>query len=147
MAYNQIVVAVDGSKTAEAAFKKAVDIALLNENAKLFIVHVIDTSSAKMFDVLYQNMYDLMHEHARVLLDSYKLMAEEAGIQKIETVAVKGSPKTILTKELGTIVDADLIICGKTGVSQIEHILIGSTTEAIVHNAKCDVLIVNNPTE
>ena len=145
--YYRIVVAVDGSKTAEAAFKKAVDIALLNENAKLFIVHVIDTSSAKMFDVLYQNMYDLMHEHARVLLDSYKLMAEEAGIKQIETVAVKGSPRTILSKDLGTIADADLIVCGKTGVGQIEHILIGSTTEAIVHNAKCDVLIVNNPTE
>ena len=145
--YNRIVVAVDGSKTAEAAFKKAIDIALLNEQAKLFIVHVIDTSSAKMFDVLYQNMYDLMHEHARVLLDSYKLMAEEAGIEEIETVAVKGSPRTILSKDLGTIADADLIVCGKTGVGQIEHILIGSTTEAIVHNAKCDVLIVNTPTE
>ena len=147
MQYNRIVVAVDGSKTAEAAFKKAVDIALLNDNAKLFIVHVIDTSSAKMLDILYQNMYDLMHEHARVLLDSYKLMAEEAGIKEIETVAVKGSPRTILSKDLGTIADADLIVCGKTGVGQIEHILIGSTTEAIVHNAKCDVLIVNTPTE
>ena len=145
--YNRIVVAVDGSKTAEAASKKAVDIALINDNAKLFIVHVIDTSSAKMFDVLYQNMYDLMHEHARVLLDSYKLMAEEAGIKQIETVAVKGSPRTILSKDLGTIADADLIVCGKTGVGQIEHILIGSTTEAIIHNAKCDVLIVNTPTE
>ena len=145
--YNRIVVAVDGSKTAEAAFRKAVDIALLNEHAKLYIVHVIDTSSAKMFDVLYQNMYDLMHEHARVLLDSYKLIAEEAGLQQIETVAVKGSPRTILSKELGTIADADLIVCGKTGVGQIEHILIGSTTEAILHNSKCDVLIVNTPTE
>ena len=145
--YNRIVVAVDGSKTAEAAFKKAVDIALLNDNAKLFIVHVIDTSSAKMVDVLYQNMYDLMHEHAKVLLDSYKLMAEEAGIQQIETVSVKGNPRTVLSKELGTIADADLIVCGKTGVGQIEHMLIGSTTEAIVRNAKCDVLIVENPTE
>ena len=145
--YKRIVVAVDGSKTAEAAFKKAVDIALLNDNAKLFIVHVIDTSSAKMLDILYQNMYDLMHEHARVLLDSYKLMAEEAGIKQIETVAVKGSPRTILSKDLGTIADADLIVCGKTGVGQIEHMLIGSTTEAIVRNAKCDVLIVENPTE
>ena len=145
--YKRIVVAVDGSKKAEAAFKKAVDIALLNDNAKLFIVHVIDTSSAKMVDVLYQNMYDLMHEHAKVLLDSYKLIAEEAGLHQIETVSVKGNPRTVLSKELGTIADPDLIVCGKTGVGQIEHMLIGSTTEAIVRNAKCDVLIVENPTE
>ena len=139
--YNRIVVAVDGSKTAEKAFRKAVDVAKLN-GATLFIVHVIDTSSAKMFDMLYQNMYDLVHEHAKVLLEGYELFAQEAGLQSIEKIVVKGSPKAFLTKQLGEITNADLIVCGKTGVGEIEQLLIGSTTEAIVRHAKCDVLIV-----
>ena len=139
--YNRIVVAVDGSKTAEKAFHKAVDVAKLND-ATLFIVHVIDTSSAKMFDMLYQNMYDLVHEHAKVLLEGYELFAQEAGLQSIEKIVVKGSPKAFLTKQLGEITNADLIVCGKTGVGEIEQLLIGSTTEAIVRHAKCDVLIV-----
>lgn len=141
--YKRIVVAVDGSQTAEKAFRKAVEVAKTN-NATLFIVHVIDTSSAKMFDMLYQNMYDLVHEHAKVLLEGYELVAEEAGLQSIEKVVVKGSPKTVLTKQLGDIADADLIVCGKTGVGEIEQFLIGSTTEAIVRHAKCDVLIVGD---
>ena len=80
--YKRIVVAVDGSQTAEKAFRKAVEVAKLNE-ATLYVVHVIDTSSMRMFDMLYQNMYDLVHEHAKVLLEGYELVAQEAGLQAI----------------------------------------------------------------
>ena len=139
--YKRIVVAVDGSQAAEKSFRKAVEVAKLNE-ATLYVVHVIDTSSMRMFDMLYQNMYDLVHEHAKVLLEGYELVAQEAGLQAIEKVVIKGTPKSVLTKQLGDIADADLIVCGKTGVGEIEQFLIGSTTEAIVRNAKCDVLIV-----
>lgn len=141
--YERIVVAVDGSKTAEKAFHKAIEAAKRNETATLFIVHVIDTSSAKMFDMAFQNMYDLVQEHGKVLVEGYELIAKEAGVEFIETVIVKGTPKVVLTKQLAEIANADLIVCGKTGVGEIEQIFIGSTTEAIVRHAKCDVLIVS----
>lgn len=140
--YERIVVAVDGSATAEKAFHKAIEVAKRNAGATLFIVHVIDTSSAKMFDLLYQNMYDLVHEHAKVLVDGYELVAKEAGVEFVETIITKGTPKAVLTKQLAEIAEADLIVCGKTGVSAIEQILVGSTTEAIVRHTSCDVLIV-----
>lgn len=141
--YERIVVAVDGSKTAEKAFRKAIEVANRNSEATLYIVHVIDTSSAKMFDMLYQNMYDLVHEHAKVLVDGYELTAKEAGVAFVETIIVKGTPKVVLTKQLGEIANADLIVCGKTGVGEIEAFFIGSTTEAIVRHSTCDVLIVD----
>ncbi|MER2107253.1 MAG: universal stress protein [Solibacillus sp.] len=141
--YERIVVAIDGSKTAEKAFHKAIDVAKRNVGTTLFIVHVIDTSSVKMFDMLYQNMYDLVHEHAKVLVDGYELVAKEAGVEFVETIIVKGAPKVVLTKQLGEIANADLIVCGKTGVGEIEQFFIGSTTEAIVRHATCDVLIVS----
>ncbi|MER1985970.1 MAG: universal stress protein [Solibacillus sp.] len=141
--YERIVLAVDGSKTAEKAFHKAIDVAKRNAGTTLFIVHVIDTSSVKMFDMLYQNMYDLVHEHAKVLVDGYELVAKEAGVEFVETIIVKGTPKVVLTKQLGEIANADLIVCGKTGVGEIEQFFIGSTTEAIVRHATCDVLIVS----
>ncbi len=40
--YHRILVAVDGSDASELAFKKAVDIVKRN-NAKMFLVHIIDT--------------------------------------------------------------------------------------------------------
>ena len=42
--YNQIIVAVDGSKESEWAFKKAVEIAKRND-ANLNLVNIIDTRS------------------------------------------------------------------------------------------------------
>ena len=42
--YKSILVAVDGSKEAEYAFHKAIDIAKRNEGSKLTIANVFNTS-------------------------------------------------------------------------------------------------------
>jgi len=43
--YKSIVVAVDGSKEAEYAFRKSIDVAKRNEGSVLNLVNVIDTRS------------------------------------------------------------------------------------------------------
>ena len=43
--YKSIVVAVDGSKEAEYAFRKSIDVAKRNEGSTLNLVNVIDTRS------------------------------------------------------------------------------------------------------
>ncbi|RKJ47427.1 universal stress protein, partial [Butyricicoccus sp. 1XD8-22] len=48
-------------------------------------------------------------------------------------------------KELSNVVEADLIVCGATGLNAVERFLIGSVSEAIVRSAKCDVLVVRTP--
>ena len=143
--YQNIVVAVDGSKQAELAFHKSIDVAKRNVGSTLHIIHVIDTSIATTLDLLYDNMVELVHKHGEVLLDSYKLQANEAGIENVNTILTKGVPKTILSKRLSEIVKADLIICGPTGLNTVEQIFIGSNTDAILRHAKCDVLIVRTP--
>ena len=140
--YQNIVVAVDGSQQAELAFCKSIDVAKRNVGSTLHIIHVIDTSVSTSFDMLYENMVELVQKHGEVLLENYKTQANEAGIENVNTIMTKGVPKTVLTKKLSEIVKADLIICGATGLNAIEQIFIGSNTEAIVRHAKCDVLIV-----
>ncbi|MEK4487236.1 universal stress protein [Psychrobacillus sp. FSL H8-0484] len=51
----------------------------------------------------------------------------------------------MLTKELSNLVEADLIVCGATGLNAVERFLIGSVTEAIVRSSKCDVLVIRTP--
>ena len=46
--YQNVMVAVDGSKTSEVAFKKAVDIVKRN-NGKLYITHIVDTRTLQVF--------------------------------------------------------------------------------------------------
>ena len=56
-----------------------------------------------------------------------------------------GSPKNRITKEVASIVEADLIICGATGLNAVERFLLGSVSEAIVRSSKCDVLVMRTP--
>lgn len=73
------------------------------------------------------------------------MQAEAEGIQNVKSVIEYGSPKTIITKELAKRVEADVIICGATGLNAVERFLTGSVTEAIVRTAKCDVLVIRTP--
>ncbi|MEK4627816.1 MAG: universal stress protein [Solibacillus sp.] len=143
--YQNIVVAVDGSQEAELAFLKSIDVAKRNVGSTLHILHVIDTSVATSFDMLYENMVELVRKHGEVLLERYQTLAIDAGISNVNPIITKGVPKQVLTKQLGDIVKADLIICGATGLNAVEQIFIGSNTEAIVRHAECDVLIVRTP--
>lgn len=143
--YQNIVVAVDGSKEAELAFRKSIDVALRNVDSTLHIIHVIDTSFSTSVDMLYDNMVELVRTHSEVLLDNYKTQANEAGVPNVKTVLTKGVPKMVLSKNLPALVQADLIICGATGLNAVERFFIGSTAETITRHAKCDVLIVRTP--
>lgn len=145
--YQNIVVAVDGSKLSDYACKKAIDVAKRNEGSTLHIIHVIDTSVATSFDMLYDNMVELIRKHGEVLLDGYETQAKDAGVENVEKILTKGVPKQVLSKRLHELVQADLIICGATGVNAVEQIFLGSNTEAIVRHAKCDVLVVRTPEE
>ncbi|MCH7322273.1 universal stress protein [Solibacillus sp. MA9] len=145
--YQNIVVAVDGSKLSDYAFKKAIDVAKRNVGSTLHIIHVIDTSVATSFDMLYDNMVELIRKHGEVLLDGCETQAKDAGIENVEKILTKGVPKQVLSKKLHEHVQHDLIICGATGVNAVEQVFLGSNTEAIVRHAKCDVLVVRTPEE
>ncbi|WP_163653357.1 universal stress protein [Listeria sp. PSOL-1] len=141
--YERVLVAVDGSKEAEAAFKKAIQVAKRN-NAALGIVNVIDTrafSSVANYDT---SMADKATEYADELLTSYKEEATKAGVSNVETFIEYGSPKTAITNDAAQAFKADLIMCGATGLNAVERLLIGSVSQQIITHAPCDVLVVRS---
>jgi nucleotide-binding universal stress UspA family protein len=140
--YKSIVVAVDGSKEAEYAFRKSIDVAKRNKDSLLNIVNVIDTRSFEAYD---SSIVDRAQQKSEELLYGYKAQAEAEGIKNVKTVVEYGSPKTIITKELASLVEADLILCGATGLNAVERFIMGSVSEAIVRSAKCDVLVIRTP--
>ena len=139
--YNTILVAVDGSKEAEWALKKAHTIAK-NNNATLVLAHVIDTRNYPTIEAYDTTIRDRSETFANDLMSKYKAEAEAAGVKNIVTEIVFGSPKAQLSKELPKKHDVDLIVCGATGLNVVERFLIGSVSEAIVRNSHCDVIIV-----
>ncbi|TYS19749.1 universal stress protein [Rossellomorea vietnamensis] len=139
--YKNILVAVDGSKEAEWAFTKSIDIALRNE-AKISILHVIDARSFATVESYEQSVGDRADQYAKELIESYKEQAHQAGVTNVDTLIEYGSPKVIIPKDGAEKVSADLIVCGATGLSAMERFLIGSVSEHITRSAKCDVLVV-----
>ena len=53
-----------------------------------------------------------------------------------------GSPKTMISKDIAKKVEADLIICGATGLNAMERFLIGRVSEYFAVTSSCDVLVV-----
>jgi len=47
-----------------------------------------------------------------------------------------------IAKDVANKFEADLIICGATGLNAVERFLIGSVSENIVRQSSCDVLVV-----
>lgn len=82
--YKNILIAVDGSHEAEWAFNKAVAVAKRN-NAKLIIVNVIDSRTYTSFEVYDSHFTEKSKSFAEKLLDGYRQVAQDEGIQNVET--------------------------------------------------------------
>ncbi|MDE5412308.1 universal stress protein [Alkalihalobacterium chitinilyticum] len=141
--YTNVLVAVDGSEEAKLALNKAFTIAK-KENAHLFIAHVIDTRTFATVEQYDRTVVTRAENYAKELLEEYKAEAEKAGVTNITTVLDFGSPKVKIPKDIAKTHEIDLIITGATGLNAVERILIGSVSESITRNSKCDVLIVRN---
>ena len=144
--YTRVMVAVDGSKTSELAFKKAVDIVARNQG-KLYIAHIVDTRTLQVFPQYERplNGSDFLNQQsnaAKQTLDKYKEWAEQRDVTDIEIIIKNGSPRTELADVLPEEYEIDLLILGATGLNAIERAFVGSVSQYVVRNASSDVLIV-----
>ena len=148
--YERILVAVDGSKEAEWAFKKSVGIARRNE-AVLYLVSVLDTRLFHLNNIPDHSVLKGAESKAQLatekLLNRYKSEAEAAGVQKVELIIERGSPRIIIPRAIAKRVDADLIICGASGLNRMERYILGSVSQQITRISPCDVLVVRTEEE
>ncbi|MEN1968212.1 universal stress protein [Lentibacillus sp. N15] len=139
--YKHIVVALDGSDAAEAAFKKSLDIAKRN-NARLILTHIVDSRTFATAEAYDRTLAERAETYAKDLLDGYMDKAREEGVSNVVRCIEYGSPKVKIAKDVAADFQADLIICGATGMNAVERFLIGSVSESITRYANCDVLVV-----
>ncbi|QDP40861.1 universal stress protein [Radiobacillus deserti] len=139
--YHRILVAVDGSEASEHAFLKAVDICKRN-HAKMILSHIVDTRTFTTLEAYDHSLADRAEGYGNTLLKEYEQKAIDAGVGYVETLIDYGSPKVKIPKDVAVQCNADLIICGATGLNAVERFLIGSVSESITRYAKCDVLVV-----
>jgi len=76
-------------------------------------------------------------------LDTMKKKALRAGVKDVEIVQTfSSSPGLALTDIIAPGYEADLIICGNSNKSGLDHFLLGSVSKAIVKHAQVDVKLV-----
>lgn len=141
LAYKHILVAVDGSDEAEWAFKKATGIAKRNA-AALNLIFVVDTRSFTGVKLHEPDIEEQAYDYGKELLDSYKQEAQANGVLEVHTFLIPGSPKKVISRDTAKKVEADLIVCGASGMNAFERYLMGSVSLHIVRNSSCDVLVV-----
>ena len=142
----RILLAIDGSKEAELAALRAVDLADATD-AELHVVHV---GVVPRFLESYpgtlgyeRRLYDQIEEESRQLLRELSWRVKVVGGTVAGTHLRMGAVSleiVALAKELG----ADLIVMGCRGHRGIRRAIEGSISDGVIRHAPCPVLVVGS---
>jgi nucleotide-binding universal stress UspA family protein len=141
--FNKIVVALDGSDSAQQAFSLALRLAQA-ENAELGICSVVDpiviggtTPPSPAMDIVIR---DMEIEARRLVTDAVE-RAHRAGVR------ASGQARSgVAAFEVLRYADrfkADLIVMGTHGRRGIKHLLMGSVAEVVLRESSVPVLVVH----
>lgn len=139
--YQNILVAIDGSKNAEKAFTEAVALARTN-NSKLYLAWIIDEASLSTSSFAVSKILKEEQSKAKMVLADLVEQARNVGIENVEEILEVGEPKTYITQTIPKNYELDLIVAGATGKGSLTREKVGSTIQYIVNHAPCTVLMV-----
>lgn len=137
-----IVLALDGSESAEQATPVAVSLAR-QSGAKIVIAHVDERIAAK--GDMPSLRADEDEVFKRIEAEAEKISAEGVDATVERAVVMLGGPAHAIA-EIADEADADMIVVGTRGHSAVSGVLLGSVTLRLLHIAKRPVLAVP-PTE
>ncbi len=145
---SKILVATDGSKTAQKAAIYAVDLAK-QLKAAVIVLSIIDKRSLMGQTVQAKettmNIIEPIEDYLREAAEGYTgeiiKLCDKKGL-KSETVVKMGHPVEVIVKE-AVRAKADLIIMGSHGKSALAAAVLGSVAYGVIHkDTKIPVLIV-----
>jgi len=138
--YKHILFATDLTEDTEYLLEKVRTIRGYT-GAQLSIVHVVEPLPG--YSYAYLGIEDIEGQLIEEARQSMAKVAEQLNIAKENQFIEVGPTKTKILK-VAEEQSADLIICGSHGRHGLS-LLLGSTANAILHGAKCDVLTVRLP--
>ena len=138
--YSHILLAIDFTPVTDTVVRQAMELCQAFK-ARLSLVHVVEFTQMDLSNdlVLPQELefdQELM-KHAKRRLEK---LAEKLGVNKSECYVSQGSTRREILR-LAKELDTNLIVIGSHGREGIQRLL-GSTANAVLHGAPCDVLAV-----
>lgn len=140
MAYDNILVATDGSESANEIVEEAVAVAG-QYGATIHGVYVINTGAIPSPDVQFREEYVERGEKLGAdALETIEDAAAAAGIQATTTIR-RGTPHEEIL-EYARENDVGLVVLGTHGRGGLSHALLGSVAERVIRKADRPVLVV-----
>jgi nucleotide-binding universal stress UspA family protein len=144
--YRNILVAVDGSPTADQGLKHAVALAA-EQHANLTAMYVLDIYAAvSEMQMSYAAMYDqhleTMRRYGRQVLDKAATMAAAGGVQATCVLREVGVARVadVIAEEAAK--GFDLLVLGTHGRRGLRRFMLGSDAELVLRMAPIPVLLV-----
>jgi nucleotide-binding universal stress UspA family protein len=137
-----IVLATDGSASAAAAVKQAVELAV-ECKASLLVVTVWDSPYTGVGDAPLPAVVDIdaaMAERAPQIAEAVAVRAQAAGVA-VETVVRRGFPVDEICR-VARERNARVIVIGSHHWGRMRKALFGSVSQGVVQSAPCPVVVV-----
>jgi nucleotide-binding universal stress UspA family protein len=140
--YNTILTTTDFSDPALLGVRYAADLAA-KLKCKLILAYVVEEKLPALIlaasSVPAEAIIESHRKHAEKSLADYA--GEHLSGTDVEAVVLQGFAHVAIV-ELARARKADLIVLGTHGHGFMGHILMGSTTERVIHEAPCPVMVV-----
>lgn len=155
--YKHILVGVEGSEEAYAAFEKAVTIALECQGdfwivAAMPFIPDMDVINTTIELGMSPNMnsntdYDQKIKDFQKTIEGYKEEAINKGVTNVRVVIEVDTPSNLLLTTLEDYKDSLIVVGASTKRNTLKRFMVGSTVKHVVVHAQCNVLVVKNHME
>jgi nucleotide-binding universal stress UspA family protein len=136
--FENILVAVDGSKHSDSAFGVAMDIAQ-KYGSQLFLLHIFPGGTGSR-TLASSSAEDDNRSIGQEILNSYEETAKERGLQNVRMLLEMGDAAQRIM-ETASEVKCGLLLLGSRGRGGFKELLLGSVSHKITNYADCPVLI------
>lgn len=138
--YKKIMVCLDYTNEARQVAERAQELAGIYD-AELCLIHVVEPlmvdAGYDIFMDISPNLEDTRKEAARASMEK---LQKDLGLVDVEVLVEEGPVKSEILR-VAKENDIDLVVIGSHGRHGI-GLLLGSTANAVLHGAPCDVLSV-----
>lgn len=145
--YKRVLVAIDGSKGADAALRTAIEVTKRNDHTHLDVLRVLDLNSLEYggagIALDGQKIYEIEQANEGYMLKlKDKIVAEyNLDADRVSVHLRFSNPKAVITQDFQPEYGNDLIVVGSTGKNFVQRMIVGSVASYVIRTAKCDVLM------
>ena len=136
--YKRVLVAIDGSKGADAALRTAIEVTKRNDHTHLDVLRVLDLNSLEYggagIALDGQKIYEIEQANEGYMLKlKDKIVAEyNLDADRVSVHLRFGNPKAVITQDFQPEYGNDLIVVGSTGKNFVQRMIVGSVASYVI---------------